>query len=82
MKENSVLAIEIDLKNRKYLTLEPIPNAERNFWVEQWLNGELPNKQLKKKLKQRFQWVQYLSFSDFLSGVEVWLMGKVVQHGF
>jgi regulator of replication initiation timing len=76
MKENHILAIELDLKNRKYLVLEPIPNDERNFWVEQWLNGELPNKQLKKKLKQRFQWVQYLSFSDFLSGVEAWLENR------
>jgi hypothetical protein len=76
MKESRVLAIELDLKNRKCLVLEPIPNVERNFWVEQWLNGELPNKQLKKKLKQRFQWVQYLSFSDFLSGVETWLENK------
>jgi hypothetical protein len=82
MKENQILAIDLDLKKRKYLVLEPIPNVERNFWVEEWLSGELSNKQFKKKLKQRFQWVQYLSFCDFLSGVEAWLMGKVVQHGF
>jgi hypothetical protein len=82
MKENHVLAVELDLKNRKYLALEPIPNVERNFWVEQWLNGELSTRRFKAQLKRRFQWVQFLSFSDFLSGVEAWLMGKVVQHGF
>jgi hypothetical protein len=78
MKENHVLAIELDLKNRKYLVLEPIPNVERNFWVEQWLNGELSTRRFKAQLKRRFQWVQYLSFSDFLNGVEAWLMEKVV----
>jgi regulator of replication initiation timing len=82
MKENHILAIELDLKNRKYLVLEPIPNVERNFWVEQWLSGELSTRRFKAQLKRRFQWVQFLSFSDFLSGVEAWLMGKVIQHGF
>jgi hypothetical protein len=76
MKENHVLAIDLDLKNRKYLVLEPIPNAERNFWVEEWLSGELSTRRFKAQLKRRFQWVQYLSFSDFLSGVEVWLENR------
>jgi regulator of replication initiation timing len=76
MKENHVLAVELDLKNRKYLALEPIPNAERNFWVEQWLSGELSTRRFKAQLKRRFQWVQFLSFSDFLSGVEAWLENR------
>jgi hypothetical protein len=76
MKENHVLAIELDLKNRKCLVLEPIPNVERNFWVEQWLSGELSTRRFKALLKRRFQWVQYLSFSDFLNGVEAWLENK------
>ena len=76
MKENHILAIELNLRSRKYLVLEPIPNAERNFWVEQWLCGEVSTRRFKAQLKQRFQWVQYLSFSDFLSGVEAWLENK------
>jgi hypothetical protein len=76
MKENHVLAVELDLKNRKYLVLEPIPNVERNFWVEQWLSGELSTRRFKAQLKRRFQWVQFLSFSDFLSGVEAWLENR------
>jgi len=76
MEENNILAIELDLKNRKYLVLEPIPNAERNFWVEQWLNGKLSTRRFKTQLKRRYQWVQYLSFSNFLSGVESWLENR------
>jgi regulator of replication initiation timing len=76
MKENHVLAVELDLKNRKYLALESIPNVERNFWVEQWLSGELSTRRFKAQLKRRFQWVQFLSFSDFLSGVEAWLENR------
>jgi len=76
MKENHILAIELNLRSRKYLVLEPISNAERNFWVEQWLNGEVPTRRFQAQLKQRFQWAQYLSFSDFLSGIEAWLENK------
>ena len=76
MRENHVLAVELDLKNRKYLALESIPNVERNFWVEQWLSGELSTRRFKAQLKRRFQWVQFLSFSDFLSGVEAWLENR------
>jgi len=65
MKENHILAIELDLKNRKCLVLEPIPNVERNFWVEQWLSGELSTRRFKAQLKRRFQWVQFLLFLIF-----------------
>ncbi|MEM3700700.1 MAG: hypothetical protein QXL57_07545 [Candidatus Bathyarchaeia archaeon] len=85
MRDNHVLAIELDYRKRRYLVLEPMPNAERQFWVNEWLEGDIPTKKLKQKLKVRYQWVQYLSFSDFLSGVEAWLlerMGKVGKCGF
>jgi len=73
MVENEILAIEIDLKKKQCMVLEPIANAERQFWVEEWLRGELPTRRLQKKLKERFQWVLYVSFFDFLKKVETWL---------
>jgi hypothetical protein len=76
MEENHILAIDLDLKNREYLVLEPILNAEKNLRIEQWLNGELSTSRFKIQLKRRYQWVQYLSFSDFLSGVESWLESR------
>jgi hypothetical protein len=76
MKENHVLAIELDFKNRNCLALESISHVERNFWVEEWLNGELSTRRFKARLKRRFQWVQYLSFSGFLSCVEAWLENR------
>jgi len=79
MDENQILQLEINLKNKHALALEPIDNAERQFFIESWLNNEISTKKLTEKLKQRFQWVEYLSFSDFLCGVESWLRG--VQHG-
>lgn len=79
MKENYVSAIRLDLETKHLSALEPISNAERHFWLEEWLNSEISTRQLKKRMKQHYHWVEYVSFSDFLSGVESWLRG--VQHG-
>jgi len=76
MKENHVLALELNLKTKRLLVLESIPNAERTFFVEEWLNGEISTKEFRKKLRKRFQWVQYFNLADFLEGVEVWLYPK------
>ena len=78
MRENNVLALEVNLKTKHVLALalEPIQNFERQFFVDSWLNNEISTKELKDKLGKRFQWVKYLNFSDFLSGVENWLTQK------
>jgi hypothetical protein len=76
MQENKILALEVDLSNRHVLACEPIQNFERQFFVDSWLNNEVSTKELKDKLGKRFQWVKYLNFSDFLSGVENWLIQK------
>jgi regulator of replication initiation timing len=76
MNENQILQLEINLKNKHALALEPIDNAERQFFIESWLNNEISTKKLTEKLKQRFQWVEYLNFSDFLCSVESWLKSE------
>ena len=73
MKENHVLAIRLDLQTKHLLALEPINNAERQFWIDEWLNNEVSTRQLKKRMKQSHKLTEYLGFSDFLSGVESWL---------
>ena len=79
MKENHILELELNLKTKHVLALEPIKNGEREAWINLWLNNEVSTKQLEERMKLRFQWVEYLSFSDFLNGVESWLRG--VQYG-
>jgi hypothetical protein len=77
MGENNVLALEVNLRTKRALALEPIQKVERQFFVDSWLNNEISTKELKGKLKHRFyHWVEYLNFSDFLSGVENWLTQK------
>jgi len=79
MKENHILAFEFNLRTKRVLALEPICNGEKEAWLRLWLNNEVSSRQLQKRMKQRFQWVEYLSFSDFLEGVESWLRGDF--HG-
>lgn len=71
-KQKHTLAFELNFKTRHVLVLEPICNGEREAWLEMWLNGEVSTRQLKERMRQRFQWVEYYSFSDFLEGVKVW----------
>jgi len=73
MKENHILALEIDLKTKHALALEPIHNGEREAWLEMWLNNDVSTEKLEKRMRLRFQWCEYLSFADFLEGVELWL---------
>jgi len=75
MDENGILQLELDLKKKTAFVLEPIPNGERNLWIRLWLKGECSTRKLRERMKQRFQWVEYLSFCDFLEGVESWLRG-------
>ena len=65
--------LEVDLKNKHCLVFEPIERVERRFWVDEWLDSKLSSKQLCEKMKRRFQWVEYVSFADFLRGIELWL---------
>jgi hypothetical protein len=76
MRKNKILALEVNLRNKHALTLEPIQNFERQIFVDSWLNNEISTKELKSKLKQRFHWVEYLNFADFLRSVEGWLTQK------
>lgn len=82
MEKNHVLRLELDLKNKHALVLEPICNGEREAWIQLWLDGEVSTEQLRKRMKLRFQWVQYYSFIDFLEGMEFWLKEKSgeIQH--
>jgi len=73
MREKGILELELDLKSKKVLVLEPILSGERDLWVRLWLNGEVPTEKLVDRMRERFQWVEYLDFSDFLSGVEIWV---------
>lgn len=73
MKAHKILALELDLKTLRCLTLEPIQNWEKDLHVRMWLEGELKTSDFQEKLKKKWQWVEYLSFSDFLRGVEAWL---------
>jgi len=85
MEANNIPYIEVDLETRRALVVEPIPNAIKQVWIEQWLNGELSTEQLKEWLNCKFQNTHYLNFADFLKDVEFWLYekrkGKVVCHG-
>jgi len=82
MKENHVLRLEVNLKNKHAFALEPICNGEREAWLRLWLNDEISTKQLRKRMKERFQWVEYLNFADFLNDVEAWLKLKErVRYG-
>ncbi|MEM3673802.1 MAG: hypothetical protein QW468_06260 [Candidatus Bathyarchaeia archaeon] len=86
MKANSIPLIKVDLKTRRALIVEPIPNAIKQTWVEQWLNDELSTEQLKEWLTCKFQNTHYVNFADFLRDVEAWLLEKkgkrrVVCHG-
>ena len=78
MEKNHVLRLEVNLKNKHALALEPVRNGEREAWIQLWLDGKVSTDQLRKRMKLRFQWTEYLSFSDFLDGIESWLRG--VQH--
>jgi len=85
MEANNIPYIEVDLETRRALVVEPIPNAIKQVWIEQWLNGELSTEQLKEWLNCKFQNTHYLNFADFLKDVEFWLYekrkGKLVCHG-
>ena len=74
MKAHKILALELDLKTLRCLTLEPIQNWEKDLHVRMWLRGELKTSDFQRKLKRKWQWVGYFSFADFLRGVEVWLV--------
>lgn len=76
MESTNKYELEVDLKNKHCLVFEPVENGERQFWVEQWLDNELSSERLTERLKTRYQWVEYLSFADFLCGVEAWLKLK------
>ena len=76
MEENHILKLEVNLKRKTAVALEPILNGERDLWIRLWLNGEVSTKQLRKRMKQHFQWVQYLSFNDFLESMKYWLREK------
>jgi len=41
MKEKGILGLELNLKSKQLLALEPIERGEREFWVIQWLDSEL-----------------------------------------
>lgn len=84
MEENNIPLVQVDLKTREALVVEPIPNAVKNVWVEEWLNGELQTEQFKEWLNYKFQNTHYVNFADFLRDVEFWLekrKGKVVCYG-
>jgi hypothetical protein len=72
MEKNHILRLELNLKNKHALVLEPIWNGERDLWIRLWLDSDASSKQLRKRMKRRFQWVEYISFSDFLEDVEAW----------
>jgi hypothetical protein len=76
MEKNQIPYIKVDLKTRKALVVEPIPNAFRQFWVDRWLDGECSTEQLKEWLNYRFQNTHYLNFADFLEDVKSWLKGN------
>jgi len=76
MKENHILELELNLKNKHVLALEPIDNGERDLWIRLWLDGDASAKQLEERMKHRFQWVEYLRFSGFLENVEAWCKEK------
>jgi hypothetical protein len=76
MRGNNVLALQVNLRTKHALALEPIQNFERQFFVDSWLDNEISTKELKGKFEKRFQWVEYFNFADFLSGVENWLIQK------
>lgn len=73
MQANKILALELDLRTLHCLTLEPIQNWEKDLHIRRWLDGNLKTAHFKKWLKRKYQWVEYLSFLDFLRGVEEWL---------
>lgn len=76
MDENHILQLDLNLKDKTALALEPIDNGERDLWIRLWLHGDCSTRKLRKRMKQRFQWSQYLSFNDFLEGMEYWLKQK------
>lgn len=83
MKENNIPLLKVDLKTKRALVVEPVPNAIKQAWVEQWLSGELSTEQFKEWLRCRYQNAFYFNFADFLKDVEFWLFkkGERVSHG-
>jgi len=79
MEKNQIPYIKVNLKTRKALVVEPIPNAVKQWVIEQWLNNQLSNERFKEWLGYRFQNVHYLNFADFLETVKSQLKGDV--HG-
>ena len=76
METRNVPYICVDLKTKEALVVEPIPREVRQFWVEQWLNGELSTRQFRKWLYSKWQNTYYPNFADFLRDVEAWLLEK------
>jgi hypothetical protein len=76
MEKNQIPYIRVDLKTKETLVVEPIPNAMKQWIIEQWLNNQLSNKDFKKWLGYRFQNVHYVNFADFLQNLEGKTYGK------
>jgi hypothetical protein len=75
MEKNQISYIKVDLKTKEALVVEPIPNAVRQFWVNEWLEGECSTEELKKWMDCRFQNTHYLNFADFLETIKSQLKG-------
>lgn len=73
MENKDVLKITFDLRKKHVLALEPIENCERNMWIRLWLDNEFSTEKLVENMKHNYQWVEYVSISDFLNGIETWI---------
>jgi hypothetical protein len=76
MEKNQIPYVRVDLKTKEALIVEPIPNAMKQWIIEQWLNNQLSNEDFKKWLGYRFQNTHYLNFADFLQNLEGETYGK------
>jgi len=73
MENKDILKVTFNLRKKGVLALEPIQNCERAMWVQLWLDDEFSTEKLVENMKHTFQWVEYVSISDFLSGIEAWI---------
>jgi len=59
MREHEIFEVEIN--GDETLTLEGIPQCERDLWIRLWFDNELSTKQLLERIKEfkeyPFQWV-------------------------